>query len=189
MLSKSKKVHWPTEKETVADSGKDLSEDRCEATDEDDSDFWSDSDEEPESDGDDYSDEDDSEDDAEDDHGCKNVRVNRAQIQILNTMLEEHDRQKDPGSYCSGEHEDVEHGLDMCGVFADEETGEAMIAGAAYEIAKHLYEFGLSPRKTLKRYITFGKKCEWGSWSKEKSVAARKLKPWFRERAWYSTEH
>ncbi|KAI8257310.1 hypothetical protein K4K58_004259 [Colletotrichum sp. SAR11_239] len=187
IFSNSKKVHWDVDKKIDSDSRKDLSENRSTTSDEDDSDESSD--QEPESDGDEYSEEDDGGEDLGNDDGCNNVSVSQNQIELLTTMLEEHDRQKEPGSYCSGEHEDLEHGLQMCWGFADEKTGEMMIDRVAYDIAEHLYEFGLSPRKTLKGYITRGKNCEWSPWSKEESVAARKLKPWFRERAWYSIKH
>ncbi|EQB47578.1 hypothetical protein CGLO_13263 [Colletotrichum gloeosporioides Cg-14] len=187
MFSEPKKVHWDIEKKTDTDSGKDLSGDRSEGSDEDDSD--EESDQESESDGDEYSDEDDNGEDTEDDYGCTNVRVNQRQIHFLKDILEDHGQQEEPDSYCSGEHEDLEHGLDMCEAFADEMTGEMMIAGVAYEVAKHFYDYGFSPRKTLKSYITSGKNCEWDPWGKEELVAAGKLKPWFRERAWYSDKH
>ncbi|KAL3295859.1 hypothetical protein RB213_010109 [Colletotrichum asianum] len=187
MFSEPKKVHWDIEKETDADSGKNLSGDRSEASDEDDSD--EESDQESESDGDEYSDEDDNGEDTEDDHGCTNVRVNQRQMHFLKDILEDHGQQEGPDSCCSGEHEDLEHDLDMCEAFADEMAGEMMIARVAYDIAKHFYEFGFSPRKTLKSYIASGKNCEWDPWGKEELVAAGKLKPWFRERAWYSDKH
>ncbi|KAF4869864.1 hypothetical protein CGCSCA1_v010829 [Colletotrichum siamense] len=187
MFSQPKKVHWDIEKETDAESGKDLSEDRSEASDEDDSD--EEFDQESESDGDEYSDENDNGEDTEDDHGCTNVRVNQRQMHFLKDILEDHGQQEGPDSCCSGEHEDLEQDLDMCEAFADEMAGEMMIARVAYDIAKHFYDFGLSPRKTLKSYITSGKNCEWNPWGKEELVAAGKLKPWFRERAWYSDKH